>query len=132
MDRFQRNLLFGGAGGLLICFLLLAVGIWLVQSGIVRPLLPYPSIALLTALTLGLFSLAEIPMMVFTMRRLLIERTENRGVVLGLNLLYVSFAGVYAVPVVLLTGYVGWGVALGALGVIRLVTALIFVGHVGG
>ena len=127
MSRFRRNLLLTGLGGLLVCLLLAAVSAWLVRSQTVQPLLPYPTVAVLSALTLGLFSLAEIPMMVFAMRRLVEERADNRAVVLGLNLLYVSFAGVYGAPVILLTGHIGWGSALCALGIVRLGTSLAFV-----
>ncbi len=127
MGRFRRNLWLTGLGGLLACALLAAVSVGLVQSGAIRPLLPYPTVAALTALTLGLFSLAEIPMMVFAMRRLLIERADNQAAVLGLNLIYVAFAGVYGAPVILLTGAVGWGTALCALGIVRLGTSLVFV-----
>ncbi len=127
MGHFRRNLWLTGLGGLLACALLAAASAWLVQSGAIRPLLPYPTVAALAALTLGLFSLAEIPMMVFAMRRLLIERVDNQAAVLGLNLIYVAFAGVYGAPVILLTGAVGWGVTLCALGVVRLGTSLVFV-----
>jgi hypothetical protein len=75
----------------------------------------------------GGFSIAEIPMMIFAMRQLAAERLENRGVVLGLNALYVFFAAVYGVPVLLLTGNIGWGLALCGLGLVRFVTSLAFV-----
>jgi hypothetical protein len=75
----------------------------------------------------GVFAVAEIPMMIFAMRRLAAERMENRGVVLGLNGLYVFFAAVYGVPVLLLTGSVGWGLTLCGLGLVRFGASLAFV-----
>ena len=126
-SRFRRNLLLTALGGLLACALLAAASVRLVQSGRLTPLLPYPTVAALMALTLGFFSLAEIPIMVLALRRLLAERADNQVVVLGLNLLYVAFAGVYGAPVILLTGDAGWGIALCALGFVRLGTSLAFI-----
>lgn len=127
MSQFRRNLLLSGLAGLLVCVVIAATCIWLLDSGTLKPLLPYPAVALLFALIFGGFSLAEIPIMVFAMRRLLIERPDNQAVVLGVNLLTVSFAGVYGAPVLLLTGSVDWGLALCSLSVVRFVASLIFV-----
>ena len=96
------------------------------SNGTIPVLLPYPSVTLLLALVFGGFSLAEIPVMVFALRRLLIERQGNRGVVLALNALYVFFAAVYGLPVLLLTGSLGWGLALCGLGAVRLASSLLF------
>jgi ABC-type glycerol-3-phosphate transport system permease component len=98
-----------------------------VVSGTLEPPLPYLAVTLLVVVVFGAFSVAEIPMMIFAMRRLAIEREENRGVVLGLNALYVFFAAVYGVPVLLLTGSVGWGLTLCGLGLVRFAASLAFV-----
>jgi hypothetical protein len=127
MSKFHRYLLLSGLAGLLACALLSSVAAWLVTNETVKPLLSFPVATLLFALVFGAFSLAEIPMMVFAMRRLLAERRENYGVVLGLNTLYVFFAAVYGVPVLLLTGSIGWGLALCSLALIRFVASFIFV-----
>lgn len=63
-------------------------------------------------------------MMVFAMHRLVVERQGNYGLVVGLNALYVSFAGVYALPVVLFSGSIGGGLALSALGTVRLAASV--------
>jgi hypothetical protein len=81
----------------------------------------------LFGLIFGAISLAEIPIMVFTMRRLGVERPGNRRIVLGMNALYVFFAAVYGVPVLLLTGSLIWGLALCGLGVVRFTFSLVFV-----
>jgi hypothetical protein len=65
--------------------------------------------------------------MVFTMRRLVAERPDNQGVVMGLNALYVFFAAVYGAPVLLLTGSITWGLTLCALGLVRFIASLVFV-----
>ena len=127
MSHFRRNLVLAGIAGLLASLLLAVVCTWLVTSGILSPPLPYRSVALLLVVVLGGFSLAEIPVMTFTMRRLSAESTDNHRVVAGLNTLYVFFAAVYGVPVSLLTGNVGWGLALCALSLVRFVTSLAFV-----
>lgn len=127
MSRFRRNLLFSGLGGMLACGLLLAASMWLVIAGSFRPPLPYEAVTLLIVIVFGAFSLAEIPMMIFAMRRLAIERSENHGVVFGLNALFVFFAAIYGVPVLLLTGSIGWGFALSGLGLVRFVASLAFV-----
>ena len=123
MTRFRLNLILAGIGGLLASLLLAVVSTWMVTSGMLDPPLPYRSVALLLVVVLGGVSLAEIPMMIFTMRRLAAERTDNHRVVAGLNALYVLFAAVYGVPVSLLTGSVGWGLTLCALSLVRFVTS---------
>ena len=125
MSPFRRNLLLSGLGGLFVCGFLTAIAIWLVTSGVIRPPLDYPAVTLLFVVVFGAFSIAEIPMMVFAMRRLVIERKDNYGVVIGLNAVYVSFAGVYALPVLLFTGSVVWGLVLSALGIVRLIASLL-------
>ena len=127
MSRFRRNLMLAGISGLLASSLLAIVSTWLVTSKILSPPLPYRSVALLLVVVLGGFSLAEIPIMIFTMRRLSAESTDNHRVVAGLNALYVLFAAVYGVPVSLLTGSMGWGLALCALSLVRFITSLAFV-----
>jgi len=127
MSRFRRDLMLAGIAGLLASLLLAVVSTRLATFGILSPPLPYRSVALLLVVVLGGFSLAEIPIMIFTMRRLSAESTDNHRVVAGLNALYVFFAAVYGVPVSLLTGSVGWGLALCALSLVRFVTSLAFV-----
>jgi hypothetical protein len=119
MSRFRRNLIMAGSGGLVAALLLALLSTWLVGSGILRPPFPYGLVMLPLVLVLGGFSLAEIPMMIFTMRRLAAERAENERLVVGLNALYVFFAAVYGVPLTLLTGYAGWGLGLCALSILR-------------
>ena len=135
MDRLRRDLLLTGLGGLLLAALLAAGAAWLVTSRSIKPPLPYPLLTWILTASFGAFSLAEIPLMVFALRRLEVERRPgggaagqgNRPAVLGLNVLYVFFAAVYALPVMLLTGSLGWGLALCGLAVVRLVTSLYFV-----
>jgi hypothetical protein len=127
MSQFRRNLILAGISGLLSSMLLAAISAWIVASGILSPLLPYHPVTLLLVILLGGFSIAEIPAMIFAMRRLSVERAGNHRVVAGLNALYVFFAAVYGIPVTLLTGSVGWGLILCALSLLRFAASLAFV-----
>jgi hypothetical protein len=127
VTRFRLNLLLAGLGGLLVGGLLTAISAWLISSGIVRPPLSHPAVTLITILIFGGFSLAEIPMMIFAMRRLILERPGNYRIVIGLNAVYVFFAVVYGVPVFLLAGSMTWGLVLCSLGLVRFVTSMVFV-----
>jgi hypothetical protein len=120
-------MVFSGLVGLAACAAVAAAAVWLVAGGIVPILLPFPAVTFLLVLILGAFSLAEIPVMVFAMRRLVVERPGNRRVVVGLNALYVFFASVYAVPVLLLSGSLVWGPLLCGLGIVRLIASLLLV-----
>jgi hypothetical protein len=127
MSQLRRNLVLSGLGGLLANGLVAGVSAWLVSSDTLDVLLPFPVVTLLLVLVFGGFSVAEIPIMVCAMRRLLVERRGNYGFVLGLNTIFVFFAAVYGAPVLLLTGSLGWGLALCGLGIARLVASLLFV-----
>jgi hypothetical protein len=127
MSRPRLLLLLSGSFGLLACSLLAATVAQLMANDIIRPLLPFRAVTVLLTVMLGAFSLAEIPIMVYAMRRLLVERQGNHVIVLALNALYVFFAAVYGAPVLLLTGDIGWGLALCSLGILRLVSSLVFV-----
>lgn len=127
MGQFRRNLILAGVAGLLASACLVAVSLWLVTSRIVNPPFPYGLVELLLAIVLGGFSIAEIPIMVFAMRRLMAGSTGNEGIATLLNGLYVFFAAVYAVPVGLLTGNVVFTLALSALSIVRFASSLAFV-----
>jgi len=72
------------------------------------------------------FSLAEIPVMIIGMRHMLDSASGSRLAVVT-TAAFTSFAAVYAVPFLLLTGRVGLGLALAGLGLVRFVSALWFV-----
>jgi hypothetical protein len=127
VTRFRLNLLLAGLSGLLAGGLLAAICVWLIISETISPPLSHPAVTLISVLVFGGFSLAEIPMMVFAMRKLILERPGNHHVVMALNTLYVFFAAVYGVPVLLLAGSITWGLILCSLGLVRFVTSLIFV-----
>lgn len=124
---FRRSLLWSGLAGLCFDGLLTALATWLVAGGIIRPPFPQPVITLVLALILGGISVGEIPVMILAMRHLAAERPGNQLLVVGLNTVYVFFAAVYGLPVLLLTGSRVWGWLLCSLALVRLATSLILV-----
>jgi hypothetical protein len=127
MSRFRVHLLLSGLGGLLLAGLATGVGLGLLATGAIKPPFSWLPLTLLLVLVLGGFSLAEIPLMVFALRRLAAERRGNRVAVLGLNAVYVAFAAVYGLPVLLLTGDLVWGLVLCGLSLARLVVSQLLV-----
>ena len=104
---------------------LIGGAVFLSQRTSLKPLVTGLGIWLLFAFLL-LFSLAEIPMMVFGMRRIT-RRASARWLAVLTNASFTFFAALYAVPLILLTGRVWVGVALAGLGLVRFVSALCFV-----
>ena len=123
----SSGLLVSSLVGLAGAGLLTALAAWLVAGQHVRPPFEHPMIVLAFAVVFGAFSLVEVPIMVFALRRLLIERAGNRRAVTGLNGIYVLFAAVYALPVFFFTGSQTWDWLLSALALLRFTTSLIFV-----
>ncbi|MGD8623632.1 MAG: hypothetical protein PVJ34_03775 [Anaerolineae bacterium] len=128
MNHFRRNILASGFAGLLACLLLAAFATWLVTGGRVKP--PFPPFLPLTLVLvaiLGGFSLLEVPLMVYALRRLAIERQANHKVVVGMNTLYVAFAAAYGLPILFITGDLTWSLALCSLSLVRFASSLLFV-----
>jgi hypothetical protein len=128
MNHFRRNIAVSGFAGLLACLLLAAFASWLVTGGRVEP--PFPPflpLTLVLVVILGGFSLVEIPLMVYTLRRLAIERSGNQQAVIAMNAFYVAFAAAYGLPILFLTGELAWSLALCSLSFLRLVSSLLFV-----
>jgi hypothetical protein len=127
MTRFRRQLVLSGFAGLMASAALAALAVWLIVSGLIKAPLPHPLVILLATAVLGSLSLAEIPMMVLAIRHLAAERPNDQALVMGLTALFVFFAAVYGAPVILLTGSLIWGLALCALGIVRLAASLLLV-----
>ena len=73
------------------------------------------------------FSLAEIPLMIFGIRRVAVSANPKaKYVALLTNVGYVFFGAVYAAPFILLTGQVIPGTVLAALSLVRYIAAVIF------
>ncbi len=89
------------------------------------PLITGPATWALLGLLL-LFSLAEIPLMIFGMHRMAVN-TAGRRLAALTNVAFTFFAAVYAAPFLLLTGKVSISLALAGLCLVRFVGALLFV-----
>jgi hypothetical protein len=128
MNRFRCKMLISGLAGLLACLLLAAISTWLVTGGRVKPPLPpFLPLTLVLVVILAGFSLAEIPLMVYALRRLTLERQSNQGAVVAVNAIYVAFASAYGLPLLFLTGDLTWTLALCSLALVRLISSLLFV-----
>lgn len=116
-----------GLIGLACNFVVYVTVAWVTVSGYVPVLLKGWAgvIALLFLLTV---SLAEIPMMVFGLRKLTADpKRTSHGLLLATNAFYIFFAAVYASVLALLTGWPLAGAGLTALGLVRFASALAFV-----
>jgi hypothetical protein len=97
------------------------------NRGWIPALLTGPVIAWSMFLFLAVFSVAEIPLMIFTMRRMAANANpRSKYVVLITVTGYTFFGAVYAAPFILLTGYLWSGVALAGLSLARFISALTF------
>ena len=73
------------------------------------------------------FSVAEIPIMIFGIRRIAASANPRaKYVALLVNSGYPFFGAVYAAPFILLTGRFGLGTTLAALSFVRFASAVIF------
>ena len=123
----RNNLLLTGLVGLVGAVFVTALSLWLMAQGWLPILVTSPIYVWGILLFLLAFSLTEIPVMLFGLRR--IAASPNpRAVTLALltNAGYIFFGAVYAVPLILLTGRLGLGVGLAALSVVRFFSALYF------
>ncbi len=123
MSRFE--VIASGAIGLIGAVVLTALCLLIAQWWL-PVLLTSPILVGGLFLFLIVFSLAEIPVMIFGIRRIATSvNPKARYLALLTTTGYILFGAVYAAPFILLTGRVGLGVALAGLSVVRFITALI-------
>ena len=123
--RATDGLIAPGLAGVAAGAALTTVAAWVAASGTVPRLVP-PGPATWVLLGIALvFSLAELPLMVFALRRMA-GAAPHRLVVLT-TAAFVFFAAFYAAPFTILTGQVIIGIALAGLCLVRLVCVLVFV-----
>jgi hypothetical protein len=127
--RSSDRLVLPGLTGLGAGAALTAAVVWLTASGRVpRVVSPGWGTWALLGFVL-LFSLAEMPMMVFALRRMADSAPTRAASRIGIvaSAAFVFFAAFYAAPFIVLTGQLAAGVALAGLCLARLVCVLIFV-----
>ncbi|MBI5303128.1 MAG: hypothetical protein HY868_13420 [Chloroflexi bacterium] len=108
--------------------LLMGAGIYYLASSAsaqIPTLVAHPIGIVVIGLILVAFAGAEIPIMVFGLKKIAASTTP-RPFLLGTHAIYVTFASVYAAIFVLLTGQIGWGMILAAGLVVRFGTGALF------
>lgn len=128
----RHNLILTGLIGLMGAVVVTVVSVVLVTSGFIPVLITRPLLVWAIFFFLLAISITEIPLMVFGMRRMAAgNHAKARYLVLVTNMAYTLFAGIYAVPFILLAGgstlALVAGSLLGALTLVRLISAALFV-----
>lgn len=127
----RTSLVISGLLGLAGAVFLTTVSFLIVTSGWLPILLDSPLITWGLFLLLLFFSLAEIPVMVYSMQRIAASGNPKARYLIWLtNAGYTFFAAVYAAPFILLAGSsppaLAAGALLGALSLVRFISTIIF------
>ena len=120
-----------GLVGVIGAIFLTAVCLFVVSAELITPPLSRWDYVLMLFLFLLFFSLLEIPVMVFSLRRMVDSiNPKAKYVAMFTNSAYTFFAAVYAVPFILLagdsTGKLVIGVGLSALCFVRFISTVVF------
>ena len=120
-----------GLVGVTGAIFLTAVCLFVISADLYTPPLSRWDYGLMLFLFLLFFSLLEIPLMVFSLRRMLDSvNPKAKYVAMFTNGAYTFFAAVYAVPFILLagdsTGKLVIGVGLSALCFVRFISTVVF------
>jgi hypothetical protein len=123
----RNSVVITGLIGLAGAVILTALCLYTMTRGWISALLTNPTHVWGLFLFLAVFSVAEIPIMIFGMRRIATSANPRaKYVALLTNTGYTFFAAVYATPFILLTGYLWSGVAMASLSLARFISAVIF------
>ncbi|GAB4458592.1 MAG: hypothetical protein Kow0031_38920 [Anaerolineae bacterium] len=127
----RSSLILSGLPGLAGAILLTAACVAVMTASLIPVLLTGPLLVWGLFLFLLTLSVLEIPLMIFTMRRMAASANPRAAtVVLLTNMAYTFFAAVYAAPFILLAGStqteLGAGIALAALSFVRFISSLVF------
>lgn len=126
----RNNIIISGLIGLVGAVFLTAFCLLVVIQDWLPPLMTNTFFLVALFLFLAFFSAAEIPVMIFGMRRILAgDNPKAHYIVLFTNAAYTFFAAVYAVPFILLSGGVLPGLALASLALARFVSSIVFLPH---
>jgi hypothetical protein len=127
----RSNVITTGLVGVVGAIFLTAICLFLVSAEWITPPLSRWDYVLMLFLFLLFFSVLEIPMMVFSLRRMLASvNPKAKYVVMFTNAAYTFFAAVYAAPFILLAGDTTpkliIGVGLSALSLVRFISTVVF------
>ncbi len=122
----RRKLLLAGVAGLVGGAILAWLSALIVRRELIPILIGGRWAGAVFAFLLAL-SLAEIPLMVYGLRKIVVTDTPGLDWAAAVtNSAFVAFAAVYGGAFILLTGRIGWGLALCGLGLVRFGASLIF------
>jgi hypothetical protein len=127
----QHNIVVTGIIGLFGAIFLTALFIFVMAIGWIPPLMSQPMLVWGSFFFLLFFSVVEIPVMIFSMRRMADSvNPRAKYVVLFTNTAYTFFAAVYAVPFIVLAGSSNFNLAAGALlaslCIVRFISSMVF------
>jgi hypothetical protein len=127
----RSNVIATGLVGVIGAIFLTAVCLFLVSADLITPPLSRRDYVLMLFLFLLFFSLLEIPLMVFSLRRMLDSvNPKAKYVAMFTNAAYTFFAAVYAAPFILLAGdstpKLVIGMGLSALSLVRFISTVVF------
>lgn len=123
----RTNIIISGLIGLIGAIIVTIFCIFVVFQSWLPPLLSNGFYLWSLFFFLALFSVAEIPLMLFGMRRIAVgDNPKAAYIVLFTNAAYTLFAAVYAAPFILLTGGILAGSALASLSLARFVSSIFF------
>lgn len=113
----RRGIFASGLVGLAIGVVVILAAAWAASR--IPSLNLGPSLVTLGFALLVLAALAEIPIMVFSLRQMVRSASVPLSVVLVLNAAYTAFASVYGAIYMLLTREMMGGLAIASLGILR-------------
>lgn len=127
----RANIIWTGLIGLLGAIIVTGMCLFVMNAGLIPVLVHNPFYVYGLLLFLLFFSVVEIPVMIFAMRRM-IDSVNPRAkyVALITNTGYTFFAAVYAAPFILLAGQssiqLSLGCFMGGLTFVRFITSVVF------
>jgi hypothetical protein len=123
----RPNIIITGAIGLIGAVILTAFCLFIMAQAWIPALVEQPVYAWGLFLFLTFFSIAEIPVMVFGIRRIAASVNPKAKYVALITIVgYTFFGAVYAAPFILLTGWLALGSALAALCLVRFISVIIY------
>jgi hypothetical protein len=123
----RNSVVLTGLIGFIAAVILTAFCLYTMAQEWIPVILTNPTYVWVLFLFLAVFSVAEIPLMIFGIRRIAASANPKaKYVALLTNTGYTFFAAVYATPFILLTGYLWTGAAMASLSLARFVSAVIF------
>jgi hypothetical protein len=127
----RTSVVWTGIVGLSGALILTALSLFIMLSGWLPPLLSQPIFVWGLFVFLLFFTLAEIPVMIFGMRRIAASPNPRaKHVALLTNVGFTFFAAVYAVPFILLAGHtpprLAVGLLLASMAIIRFFFSIVY------